>query len=97
MLKLNNSAKYTFTLNDPTYVLVKLVNIIGLEIATLINETRGPGSYEVRFDGSKCPAGIYYYKLFAEDPAPNGYDTITLADCPDKKFRLIDTKEILIL
>jgi hypothetical protein len=97
MLKLNNNAKYTFTLNDTTYVLVKLVNIIGLDIATLVNERKQPGSYEVKFDGNKCPAGIYYYKLFAEDPAPNGAETLTMAECPDKKFKLIDTKEILIL
>ena len=97
MLKLKNNAKYSFTLNDRTHVLVKLVNIIGIEIATLVNETRQPGFYEVKFDGSQCSAGIYYYKLFAEDPSPNGNEAFVLPECPNKKFILLDTKEILIL
>ena len=97
MLKLNNNAKYTFTLADPTHVMVKLVNIIGVEVATLINEPKQPGSYEVKFDDSKCPAGIYYYKLFTEVRSPNGCETFTLPEYPSKRFKLAYTTEILIL
>jgi hypothetical protein len=97
MLKVNNSTKYYFTLNDPSYILVKLVNIIGLEIATLANGHKQPGFYEVMYDGSGCPAGIYYYKLFVEDPSPNGNEIFTFSDCPEKHFKLIDTKEVLII
>jgi hypothetical protein len=98
MLKLNNNTKYFFTLNDPTYVVLKLVNIIGIEYATLVNGIRKPGFYEENYDGSNSPAGIYYYKLFVEDPSPNGSETFTFPnDCPDKRFKLIDTKEILII
>lgn len=97
MLKLNNSDKYNFTLESPSFVLVKLVNIIGIDIATLVSEEREPGSYEVKFDKKKCPAGIYYYKLFIDVPAENSHDYITFPDHPDKKLRLIDTKEVLML
>jgi photosystem II stability/assembly factor-like uncharacterized protein len=46
---------------------VKLIilDIIGREISTLVNETLKPGSYEVTFDGSNLPSGIYFYKLTA--------------------------------
>ena len=46
---------------------VKLViyDITGKEIQTLVNETMKPGSYEVTFDGSNLPSGVYFYKLTA--------------------------------
>ena len=44
---------------------VKLViyNILGKEIQTLVNEQLQPGSYEVTFDGSNLPSGVYFYQL----------------------------------
>jgi hypothetical protein len=93
----NHYNKYNFTIEKPSLVLVKLVNIIGMEIATLVNEQRPPGTYEVKFDGSKCPAGIYYFKLYTDGPSENGYESVTLTDYPGKKFRLMDTQEILVL
>jgi len=97
MLKLNNSDKYNFTLDSRSFVLVKLVNIIGMDIATLVSEERQPGSYEVMFDKKKCPAGIYYYKLFIDSPAENRQDFITFPDHPNRKLRLVDTREVLML
>ena len=46
---------------------VKLIiyNILGREIQTLVNESLKPGSYEVTFDGSNLPSGVYFYKLIA--------------------------------
>ncbi|RPI19764.1 MAG: T9SS C-terminal target domain-containing protein [Ignavibacteriae bacterium] len=48
---------------------VKLVihNVIGKEITTLINEQMNPGTYEVEWDASNYPSGIYYYKLTSGD------------------------------
>ena len=48
---------------------VKLVvyDIIGREVATLINEKLKPGTYEVAFDGSYYPSGVYFYKLTTND------------------------------
>jgi hypothetical protein len=97
MLKLNNSDKYNFTLDRRSFVLVKLVNIIGIDIATLVSEERLPGSYEVKFDKKKCPAGIYYYKLFTEATAENSHDSVTFPEHSNKKLLLIDTKEVLML
>lgn len=98
MLKLSHNDKYRFTLNTPSHVMVKLVNIIGMEIATLVNELRDPGSYEVRYEGNGCPAGIYYYKLYTDlNGSENGIDSVVLPDIPGKKFKLVDTKEVLII
>ncbi|MCB0731991.1 MAG: T9SS type A sorting domain-containing protein [Ignavibacteriae bacterium] len=44
---------------------VKLVvyDVLGREIATLVNEKQSPGNYEVEFDGSDLTSGIYFYKI----------------------------------
>ena len=46
---------------------VKLVvyDILGREVATLVNERKAAGSYEVRFDGTGLASGVYFYKLSA--------------------------------
>lgn len=48
--------------------IIKLViyDILGNEIATLVNEQLKPGSYEVEWDGSNYPSGVYFYKLITE-------------------------------
>ncbi|HEY5533363.1 MAG TPA: T9SS type A sorting domain-containing protein [Ignavibacteria bacterium] len=48
---------------------VKLViyDILGKQITTLVNEQLQPGTYEVTFDGSNLPSGVYFYKLSAGD------------------------------
>jgi len=47
------------------FVKLTIYDILGQEIATLVNESLKPGSYEVEFNGSNFPSGIYYYKLTA--------------------------------
>jgi hypothetical protein len=48
---------------------IKLVvyDILGKEVTTLVNEKQSPGVYEVAFDGSKIPSGVYFYKLTTGD------------------------------
>ena len=46
---------------------VKLIvyDVLGREVAMLVNEKQAPGNYEVTFDASGLPSGIYFYKLTA--------------------------------
>ena len=44
-------------------VTLKVYDILGKEVATLAREQLQPGSYEVTFDGSQYPSGVYFYKL----------------------------------
>ena len=46
-------------------VSLKVFDITGREIQTLVNEQLNPGTYEVTFDGSNLPCGIYFYQLRA--------------------------------
>jgi len=44
-------------------VTLKVYDILGNEVATLVNEYKQPGLYEVEFDASKLTSGMYVYKL----------------------------------
>ena len=48
-------------------VTLKVYNILGREVATLVNEEKPAGEDEVEFDGSDLPSGIYFYQLKAGD------------------------------
>lgn len=49
------------------FVTLKVYDILGKEISTLVNEEKLPGSYEVMFDGSNLANGVYFYTLTAEN------------------------------
>jgi hypothetical protein len=44
-------------------VSLKVFDILGHEVSTLVNEQLKPGSYEVEFNGNNYPSGVYFYKL----------------------------------
>ena len=46
-------------------VALKVYDVLGREIITLVNEEKAPGEYEVKFDGSKLASGVYFYRLQA--------------------------------
>jgi hypothetical protein len=50
-----------------TIVQLKIYDILGREVATLVNEKKSPGKYEVEFDAGEynLPSGIYFYQLKA--------------------------------
>ncbi|MBL8006913.1 MAG: T9SS type A sorting domain-containing protein, partial [Ignavibacteria bacterium] len=56
-----------FGIPDLGFVTLKIYDILGKEIKTLINENLNPGKYEIVFNGSGLPSGVYFYKLTAGD------------------------------
>lgn len=44
-------------------VLLKIYDVLGNEVATLVNKKQSPGSYSVQWDATKFPSGTYFYKL----------------------------------
>lgn len=56
-----------FTLNGTSRVRIKVYDVTGRLVATLIDEERSAGSYDdVRFDGSSLASGIYFYQLVTD-------------------------------
>jgi len=54
-----------YQLPKTNYVVLKVYDILGKEIATLVNEKQSPGIYSVDFDGTIYASGVYFYKLQA--------------------------------
>ena len=49
--------------NGNINVTLKVYDILGREVATLVNQNQAPGNYSIKFDASKLSSGIYFYKL----------------------------------
>ena len=56
-----------FDIPKTTHAKVIIYNALGKEVATLVNEKLSAGSYEVDWDASGYPSGVYFYKLTAGD------------------------------
>ena len=54
-----------FSIPKSSFVNLKVYDILGREVATLVNEEKPAGSYEVNFDASRLASGIYFYKIQA--------------------------------
>jgi len=48
-----------------SHVTLKVYNVLGQIVSTLVDEVKMPGDYEVVWDASKQPSGVYFYKLTA--------------------------------
>lgn len=63
----NSTTIIKYQIQKSNYVEVKVYDILGKDISTLVNEKQSPGTYEVQFNGSSLPSGIYFYRLLAGD------------------------------
>jgi len=50
-------------IRERLFVTLKIYDILGREIATVVNEEKQPGNYSVSFNGSNLPSGMYVYSL----------------------------------
>jgi hypothetical protein len=63
----NNTSNLKFQIVNTGDVKLVVYDIMGREVQTLVNESLKPGTYEVTFDGSNLPSGVYYYRIVAGD------------------------------
>ncbi len=61
----NPSTTIKYALPVSGNVTLKVYNLIGQEVASLVSEFQREGSYDVRFDASKLSSGVYFYSLSA--------------------------------
>ncbi len=54
-------------LGGSVLVTLKVYNILGQEVATLVNKQQTPGNYEVKFNAGNLDSGIYFYKLTTDN------------------------------
>jgi hypothetical protein len=63
----NPSTTIRYELPEKSLVTINIYSVLGEEIATLVNEGKDVGSYQVRFDGTGLSSGVYFYRMRARD------------------------------
>jgi hypothetical protein len=63
----NPSTQIAFSITKEGPVSLRVYDILGREVATLVNENRKAGEYTERFDGSRLASGVYMYVLQSAD------------------------------
>lgn len=63
----NPTTNIKYQIANNNFVTLKIYNILGKEVTTLVNEKQTAGDYEIKFDAGKLSSGIYFYKLTAGD------------------------------
>ncbi|MFA6978909.1 MAG: T9SS type A sorting domain-containing protein [Ignavibacteriaceae bacterium] len=61
----NPSTKIKFSIPQTSFVTLKVYDMLGKEIITLINEEKTIGNYEIDFNASNLSSGVYFYKIQA--------------------------------
>jgi hypothetical protein len=62
----NPTTNVRFTISNVQFVTLKVYDMLGKEVATLVKEKLASGTYEVTFDGSNYSSGIYFYRLITD-------------------------------
>jgi hypothetical protein len=63
----NPITKIKYSVPQLSNVVIKVFDILGNEIETLVNEEKPAGYYPVEFNAATLPSGVYFYQLKVED------------------------------
>jgi len=63
----NPATKIEYSIPGDRFVELRVFDVMGSEIITLVNEQKTSGTHSVLFDASNIPSGVYFYTLTAGD------------------------------
>jgi len=63
----NPSTTINFSIPKAGFVKLAVYDLLGKEVSSLVNETRGAGNYEINFNASNLTSGIYIYKMTTDE------------------------------
>ena len=63
----NPSTKIKYSIPQSSHVIIKVFDVLGNEIESLVNEEKPVGTYEVTWYAENLPSGVYFYQLKAGD------------------------------
>jgi hypothetical protein len=81
----NPSTSISFDLPKQSYVIIKIFDVIGREVATLVNENLAAGRYTKTWIASSFPSGVYFYRINAKQSGD------------DKGAVFMSTKKLLLV
>ena len=61
----NPTTTISFSISSSAFTSLKVYDILGNEVETLVNEEKPAGTYELQFDASNLSSGVYLYRLSA--------------------------------
>jgi len=61
----NPTTKISYTIPERSNVSLKIFNLLGSEVASLVNEEKSAGTYEIEFNAANLSSGIYFYRIQA--------------------------------
>ena len=71
----NPSTTISFVIPNSSFVILKVFDVLGREVATLINEEKEPGYHSIQWNGSDNSSGMYIYQVNAK--SIDGNETIS--------------------
>jgi hypothetical protein len=80
----NPTTKIRYQVPKLSFVTLKVYDALGNEIITLVNEAKASGVYEVEFNGTRLPSGVYFYRIQSSPLTSSGQV-------------FIDTRKMLLL
>jgi hypothetical protein len=54
-----------YSIGSRQFMSLKVFDVLGNEVAILVNEEKEPGTYKVKFDASNLTSGVYFYRIEA--------------------------------
>jgi hypothetical protein len=63
----NPSTSIQYQIPTASFVSLRVFDLLGREIAALVNEEKPPGTYTINFDGSSLSSGVYFYSIGANN------------------------------
>lgn len=63
----NPSTTINYSIPKESFVILKVYNILGKVVATLVNQKQNQGNHKVKFSGGNFSSGVYFYKLTSGD------------------------------
>jgi hypothetical protein len=61
----NPTTTIKYQIPEISFVTIKVYDVLGSEIATLVNEEKVAANYEIEFNATQLPSGVYFYRLQA--------------------------------
>jgi hypothetical protein len=61
----NPTTKIKYSIASRQFVVLKVFNVLGQEIETLVNAEKPAGNYQVEFNAANLPSGVYFYRIKA--------------------------------